>query len=294
MSGTCPTSSKGDGGPGNRPARIAKARQRSAGHDLAGDQQVTMRMAPGNVVVGAENVEPIVPLGPLISDLGCSMQWTEDHLTIHHRVKGMISTFLSGGCPMVSKDDALALIAELEGRTELRAPEVAGDDDSELLQWLERLTTEHPAFEGIPVALRHELVVTPKPGHLVGKKRLRKCWKKNHNVILHLYAGPDKDMTFKRAAKEMGADERQVVEIDILRWEKWNTLDDRLFSELLYMAFDGQIPALGCPTVAPGLACAVKSERDFRRQPDLGMMVNGGRTRSAPPTSRNAIGMARC
>ena len=55
-------------------------------------------------------------------------------------------------------------------------------------------------------------------------------------------------MTFKRAAKELGADERQVVEIDILRGGKWDMLDDKLFSDLLFMALDGQLSAiLGSP-----------------------------------------------
>ena len=74
--------------------------------NLAGDKQVTVRMSQSNVIVGDEKVEPIVPLGALIADRGCAMQWSGDHLIIHHRVRGVISTFIHGGCPMVSREES--------------------------------------------------------------------------------------------------------------------------------------------------------------------------------------------
>ena len=87
---------------------------------LAGNKEVSMKMSPANIIVGDKDVEPIVPLGSLITDLGCTMQWSGDHLVVHHPVKGMIPTFISGGCPMVAREEALSLIAEMEGMPAVR------------------------------------------------------------------------------------------------------------------------------------------------------------------------------
>ena len=232
--------------------------------NLAGDQQVVMRMTPGQVIVGAENVEPIVPLGALISQLGCTLQWTGDHLVVCHPTKGMISTFLCGGCPMVTKEVALELIAELEQVPTMQAVSLECDGDKEMVNWLQRLVREHPVFQGIPEEVRQELMVIPQAGHLTGNKRLRQYWRREKNVILHLYAGPDKDMTFARAAKELGADERQVLEIDILRGDKWDMLSSDLFAELLSMACDGQfIAVLGGPN------CRTRSKLRHRERSGL-------------------------
>ena len=218
---------------------------------LAGNKQVNMKMSPANVIIGDSNVEPIVPMGSLINDLGCTMQWSGDHLVVHHPVKGMIPTFINGGCPMVEREQALELIAEMEGIPGVRSLELGEREvksDPALMEWLERLSKEHPAFQGIPERLRRELVMEPRHGHLAGNKRLRQYWRKNQNLILHLYAGPDKDYTFKQAAREMGADERQVLEVDVLRGDKWDMVGPGLYTELLQMACDGWISGvLGGP-----------------------------------------------
>ena len=186
--------------------------------------------------MGDYNVEPIVPLGALISEAGCTMQWTEDHVVVHHPTKGQINTYLHGGCPMISKEAAMELIAELEGNPSVRQllPDEDPRESAEILEWLNRLVDEHPAFQGVPDELRQELKTIPRAGTLLGNKRLRRYWQKNRNAAVHLYAGPDDSTTFKRTAKEMGMDDRQVIEIDVLRGPQWDMCGEDLYAELMH------------------------------------------------------------
>ena len=62
----------------------------------------------------AEGVQPIVPLGALIMDLGCSLSWSKSHLRLVHPRHGQLRVELKGRCPEVALGDALTLIRELE------------------------------------------------------------------------------------------------------------------------------------------------------------------------------------
>ena len=145
--------------------------------NVAGGKQQEMRMSPGKVIVGSEEVEPIVPLGLMISRLSCSLQWTEDHLVISHPTYGQIPTVIKDGCPMVTRTTALKLIEELE-REEVGGLYAMKPEPHPLEPWLKRLVDEHPAFEGLPEAVRSKLQEKPKEGHLAGNRRRRKLYGK--------------------------------------------------------------------------------------------------------------------
>ena len=54
---------------------------------------------------------------------------------------------------MVAREEALSLIAEMEGMPAVRQLEVGEIEvkkDPALMEWLDRLSREHPAFQGIP------------------------------------------------------------------------------------------------------------------------------------------------
>ena len=61
--------------------------------NLAGGQCAELHMSPGKPIIGDDGVEPIVPLGHLVSKLGCSLQWTQDELVVVHPVRGQIRSF---------------------------------------------------------------------------------------------------------------------------------------------------------------------------------------------------------
>ena len=42
-----------------------------------------MRLSEGGAIIGAEDVEPIVPVGGLVDNLGWTLQWTEGHMVLY-------------------------------------------------------------------------------------------------------------------------------------------------------------------------------------------------------------------
>ena len=95
-------------------------------------------MSPGKAIVGDDGVEPIVPLGHLVSKLGCSLQWTQDELVVVHPVRGQIRTVLKDGCPMITKKLAMKLIQELEDMVEGSLRGLKEEEDP-MLKWMQRL-----------------------------------------------------------------------------------------------------------------------------------------------------------
>ena len=75
-------------------------------------------LLPYNPKQAAEkgNNTVIVPLGSLVQELGCTVNWTRRGLEVVHPTYGVISTRVSGACPFIGEARALELIGELEGR----------------------------------------------------------------------------------------------------------------------------------------------------------------------------------
>ena len=94
--------------------------------------RVNVQLANGSEITLAQNaagtllkttstsdayVAPIVPLGSLVQDLGCDLQWTRRKgLEIRHPQHGIIRPQVVGRCPLVGEACALELIHELEER----------------------------------------------------------------------------------------------------------------------------------------------------------------------------------
>ena len=84
---------------------------------LAGeDEKILRQNSKGTILVQEENsrVQPIVPLGAIIEDLGYTLHWTPTKLRLTHPEKGMIKVRVNNHCPEVAACDALAMIHELE------------------------------------------------------------------------------------------------------------------------------------------------------------------------------------
>ena len=214
---------------------------RSVVISLAGDRQVQMRMSPGGVIVGKEDTEPIVPMGQLVRDLGCTVQWLDTHVVISHPTKGQIPVQLCAGCPMVDKNIALDLIRELEGNPSVARMQISADGMEGYGIWIKRLVREHPAFKGVPEELLSELKVQPAAGVISGNRRLRKLWKREGGAILSLYSGQEEGFTMRRAVKDLAGDPRKV---DILNGPQWDMVPGPLYAELLYLVVTGQLGAV--------------------------------------------------
>ena len=85
---------------------------------LAGEEERVLRQnLQGTVLLSpyeGDSSQPIVPLGALVKDLGCSLQWKEDGFKLLHPERGHLRVQVRNNCPEVSAKEAHKLIKELE------------------------------------------------------------------------------------------------------------------------------------------------------------------------------------
>ena len=84
---------------------------------LAGeDTKILRQNLSGTVLVDDENdtVQPIVPMGAVIEELGYTLTWKKGLLRLFHPTKGAIRVSVNNRCPEISSKDALRLIREIE------------------------------------------------------------------------------------------------------------------------------------------------------------------------------------
>ena len=223
-------------------------RYRQVQVSLAAGGRLTLRMTEGQVLVHVdERVEPIVPVGRLIKDLGCNLEWEGDHCRLLHPLRGLIDVDLVKGCPMVAYAEALALIQELEesnSKMALRCQVFA--DEGIHTNWLDQVVRDFPVFQNMPQRIRDKLVDTPARdlSGLQVNCRIRRRWERE-GVTVHLYAGPKEGYYLQRAVKEMGGDPTRILEVDILRDKSHDMMaDDGMFAILLRMCMDGWVDGI--------------------------------------------------
>ena len=56
----------------------------------------------------------MVPMGQLVSLLGCGVKWSPTRLGVQHPIHGKLKVRIVGHCPVIPVSQALGLIAELE------------------------------------------------------------------------------------------------------------------------------------------------------------------------------------
>ena len=105
----------------SHPMRSATSVEYSGGSPvsvtLAGEGVRVLRQNDqGTILVEKEQgqVQPIVPLGALIQDLGYTLHWGPSFLKLTHPTKGPVKVRINNNCPEVAACDALAMIRELE------------------------------------------------------------------------------------------------------------------------------------------------------------------------------------
>ena len=105
----------------SHPMRSATSVEYSGGSPvsvtLAGEGVRVLRQNDqGTILVEKEQgqVQPIVPRGALIQDLGYTLHWGPSFLKLTHPTKGPVKVRINNNCPEVAACDALAMIRELE------------------------------------------------------------------------------------------------------------------------------------------------------------------------------------
>ena len=83
-------------------------------------------------------IEPIIPMGILMIQMGCKMKWEHNKMTLEHPSRGRLEVdTLTSGCPQVSRELALSLIDEWEGRVrEKKVKSMTVEDKADLLGWM--------------------------------------------------------------------------------------------------------------------------------------------------------------
>ncbi|CAE7214179.1 RE1 [Symbiodinium sp. CCMP2456] len=87
---------------------------------LAGEDVREMKQnIHGTVLIendGRNAVQPIVPLGAVIEELDCSLQWQKGSFQLRHPLRGLLKVKMVNNCPEIKAKDALSLIRELESK----------------------------------------------------------------------------------------------------------------------------------------------------------------------------------
>ena len=83
---------------------------------LADGKTVYLRQNKGGTLLSEDDQGgTILPLGSLVSSLGCELKWSRKHgLQVKHPVHGVLPTKLVGDTPVLREAEALQLIADLE------------------------------------------------------------------------------------------------------------------------------------------------------------------------------------
>ena len=214
---------------------------------LAGGQEVKMKLAPTGAIVSQDpRVEPIVPMGALMTQLGCKLCWTLEGLEVEHPSRGRLEVKMQGDCPMVPRSIALDLIHELEEKARRTFRSLGVGEDAEV-KFIQMLVESHPVFEGVPKNIKEALVVKPEETlKAFGNRRRRKLWRRR-GMVIHLFSGAKDGYPLQRAVKEIGGDHRLLHEVDVVHGEGGGSdfgTAGIAYGTALRAAFDGSLKAL--------------------------------------------------
>ena len=235
---------------------------------LASGEKTKLKMnAAGTMLSRDPDVEPIVPMGILVDDLGCKVEWGHDGVRVIHPTRGSLPVDArTTGCPQVTRELALQLISEWEDRPRMRSARWDDlNEKDEMVGWMKDLLLAHPVLRRLPEHIQRRLVVEPNgwgaiPGNSRSRKRLRRT-----GITLHLYAGPEKGFTLSRAMRQVAGSEacEELLEIDIQRGDSHDMMSDHgVYSSLLQAALEGKVNA-----VIAGPNCRTRSMLRHRPLP---------------------------
>eukprot|EP00438_Fugacium_kawagutii_P016096 Skav225959 [mRNA] locus=scaffold6030:76316:83572:- [translate_table: standard] len=229
-----------------RPVRNGEATQcfRTVDVSMADGQVIQMKMTPGGCMVSSvSGIEPIVPMGWLTGKLGCEVTWKEGKIEVRHPRKGLLPVEEREGCPQIPRRLALDLIQEMEEVSNGLTEDPSSFDWE--IKWMKDLIETHPVLKTLPDWIRERLCVCPGSWQEIpGNKRKRKSMRKE-GFVVHLFSGPEEGFHLGRAWKEMGGDERRLVEVDLCRGSQHDMMKDRgVYSGLLRAALEGKILAV--------------------------------------------------
>ena len=239
------------------------SRYREVEVTLANGEVKRMPMSPGFAMVSDQkNIEPIVPMGLLADLLGCKVIWKSEGLEVLHPKRGQLPVRAVDGCPQIPKTLALGLIEEMEMK--LKGVGATKEEFEKEAGWIKQLLETHPVLKELPEEVKSRLFVSPGEwGDLPANKRTRKKMRRE-GFAVHLYAGPDRGFTLKKAWEQVYGKPHQLLEVDKERGSSHDMLLDKgVYSGLMRAAMEGKLLA-----VVGGPNCRTRSILRHRPIPE--------------------------
>ncbi|CAL1138091.1 unnamed protein product [Cladocopium goreaui] len=166
--------------------------RRGTKSELENSEPVTVELAHGSTVLRkkkscstlltSDDIEPILPVRLLI-DHGFNLTWTSSGINIHHPRRGALRCWKRQGCPVMHREEALALMKDLE-QLEVKS----AVDDEAIAWWSERYPKVPKEVLKFMVGQNdkwEDLDHGGLPFNRHRRRQLETC----RGVVLHLYAG---------------------------------------------------------------------------------------------------------
>ena len=215
-----------------------------------------LKMTPVGTLLTPQPVGPICPLGVLVSELGCEVEWTGGTCKVVHPKRGVLAVVMTNQCPELDHDLTVSLIKEIENRRArlmqralfVKALELAPmavesqDVDQGYLRWLRDLSPDAPAelLAQVPPEWGSEVKGEDVPLN----RRIRRQVRQAKHVVLHLYSG-------KTKAREFGSLPSSVYVLSIDISSGANMTSGALYRYLCQLCESGKvIGVLGGPPCA--------------------------------------------
>ena len=172
--------------------------RRGLPHELEGAEVVTVELAHGSTslfrkagcstLLAKEEVEPIIPVRQLI-ETGYQLKWSSSEVSIWHPTKGSIKCWRRQGCPVMDRDDGLALLQMLED------DEAATQIGQEVQTWWKERCPQVP--DAVIRFMKGQFTDWKNcPQGLPWNRRRRRQLESAKAIVLHLFSG-DKESSRK-------------------------------------------------------------------------------------------------
>ena len=217
--------------------------RRGLPHELEGAEVVTVELAHGSTtlfrkagcstLLAKEEVEPIVPVRQLI-EAGYQLKWSSSEVAIWHPTKGSIKCWRRQGCPVLDRDDGLALLQMLED------DEAATRVGQDVKDWWKERYPQVP--DAVIDFMKGQFTDWKKcPQGLPWNRRRRRQLETANAIVLHLFSG-DKESSKKwLELQKLGY---EVLTLDVASNSAENLHSPAIWSYLMMLARQGRLRIL--------------------------------------------------
>ena len=197
--------------------------------ELAYGKAVLFKKCGSNTLLSREPVEPIIPLRLLV-DQGYVIDWSSNSCRIKHPERGEVQCWRRQGCPVLSEEEGLKLLKELEAG-------YMKEVDEETVRWWSQRYPEVPKEVWTFMKGQGEDWKT-LPGELPWNRHQRRRIEKAKGVILHIFSGARESM---RRWGDLCAGGFEVLTLDILRSKSEDLRNAKTWAYLWELASRGKL-----------------------------------------------------